>query len=77
MIRNASPTYLRFGTNTTDYGPMGWLASRQDGVDECQYAPVVVARNAPLGMRIHMLFGIVDDKAVTDALLGYVDSLAA
>ena len=47
---------------------MGRLPSRQDGVDERQYAPVVVARNAPLGMRVHMLLGVVHDKAVTDAL---------
>ena len=52
--------------------PRAWrrdrLTSRQDGVDERQYAPVVVARNAPFGMRVHVLLGIVHDKAVTDAL---------
>ena len=47
---------------------MGRLPGRQDSVDERQYAPVVVARNAPLGVRVHVLLGIVHDKAVTDAL---------
>ena len=47
---------------------MGRLPGRQDSVDERQYAPVVVARNAPLGVRVHMLLGVVHDKAVTDAL---------